>query len=45
MGCGLRYVARKNLEVRFDYGWQLNKLDPKLEPITSRAHVGVSLKF
>jgi hemolysin activation/secretion protein len=45
MGVGLRYMARKNLEVRFDYGWQLNKLDPALEPIRSRAHVGVMLKF
>ena len=25
VGCGFRYTARKNLEIRFDYGWQLRR--------------------
>jgi hemolysin activation/secretion protein len=43
VGVGLRYAMRKNLEVRFDYGWQLEHLDSS--PVHSRGHVSATLHF
>lgn len=43
VGGGLRYQLRKNLELRFDYGWQLHHLSTS--PVRSRGHVAVTMRF
>ena len=45
VGCGLRYSARKNLELRFDYGWQLRDLGENGPPVHSRGHLAATFKF
>ncbi|MBI5383406.1 MAG: ShlB/FhaC/HecB family hemolysin secretion/activation protein [Verrucomicrobia bacterium] len=42
-GFGLRYTARKNLELRFDYGWQLKRY--KEIDYASTWHLAAMLKF
>lgn len=43
VGGGIRYQLRKNLDARFDYGWQLNRISSS--PISSRGHVSVVLHY
>jgi hemolysin activation/secretion protein len=43
VGGGLRYTIRKNLSVRFDYGFPLTQ--QSLNEHQSRGHVGVLLSF
>jgi hemolysin activation/secretion protein len=43
VGLGLRYTIRKNLAVRFDYGFPLT--EKSLNERSSRGHVGVLLSF
>jgi hemolysin activation/secretion protein len=42
-GVGLRYTVRKNLTVRFDYGWAL--AHQSINEHDSRANVGALLSF